>query len=86
MKLTPDSSRQCFVTYRKSQKQKKYYSGKKKNYTFKNQLIVTPNGTDIVDIEVGKPGSSSDISLWREQQKKFDNKQRFKGDFWRCLL
>lgn len=62
------------------QEQKKYYSGKKKNHTFKNQLIVTPNGTDIVDIEVGKPGPSSDINLWREQQKKFDNKQTFKGD------
>jgi putative NADH-flavin reductase len=28
------------------QEQKKYYSGKKKNHTLKNQLIVLPNGGD----------------------------------------
>ncbi|MGC8453754.1 MAG: transposase family protein [Cylindrospermopsis raciborskii] len=30
------------------EKQKKYYSGKKKTHTRKNQLIVLPKGKDIV--------------------------------------
>jgi hypothetical protein len=62
------------------EKQKKYYSGKKKNHTFKNQLIILPDGTDIVDIIAGEPGLKSDINLFREQQKGFDPKQKFKGD------
>ncbi len=38
------------------EEQKKYYSGKKKNHTRKNQLIVLPNGKDIVDVIAGQPG------------------------------
>jgi hypothetical protein len=60
--------------------QKKFYSGKKKKHTFKNQLIILPEAQDIVDVIVGKPGSSSDINLLREQQKKFAAHQQFKGD------
>jgi len=45
------------------QEQKKYYSGKKKMHTFKNQFIVLPNGEDIVDVIVGKLGKTSDIYL-----------------------
>ena len=48
--------------------QKKFYSGKKKNHTLKNQFIVTPNGREIVDIIVGKPGPTSDINIWRASQ------------------
>ncbi|MBW4636607.1 MAG: transposase family protein [Iphinoe sp. HA4291-MV1] len=66
------------------QEQKKYYSGKKKNHTLKNQLIVLPNGTDIVDVVAGKPGPKSDINLFREQQKGFDPRQRFNGESARC--
>ena len=62
------------------QEQKKYYSGKKKNHTLKNQLIVLPNGTDIVDVVAGSPGPKSDINLFREQQKGFDPRQTFNGD------
>jgi len=32
--------------------QKKFYSGKKKNHTLKNQFIVTTNGQEIVDVAV----------------------------------
>ena len=39
--------------------QKKYYSGKKKMHTFKNQFIVLPNGEDIVDVIVGKLGKKA---------------------------
>ena len=52
--------------------QEKYFSGKKKQHTFKNQFIVLPKGKDIVDVEVGKKGPKSDISLFREQQEKFN--------------
>lgn len=60
--------------------QKKYYSGKNKNHTLKNQLIVLPDGKDIVDVVAGKPGPKSDINLFREQQKGFAPRQKFKGD------
>ncbi len=62
------------------QEQKKYYSGKKKNHTLKNQLIVLPNGRDIVDIVAGAPGPKSDINFFREHQQKFDPSQKFNGD------
>lgn len=62
------------------QEQKKYYSGKKKNHTLKNQLIVLPNGEDIVDIAAGAPGPKSDINFFRERQQEFDSSQRFNGD------
>ena len=60
--------------------QEKYFSGKKKQHTFKNQFIVLPKGKDIVDVEVGKKGPKSDISLFRKQQEKFDSEQMFEGD------
>jgi IS5 family transposase len=62
------------------QEQKKYYSGKKANHTRKGQLIVLPNGKDIVDVVAGKPGPKSDVNLFRETKNKFDKKQRFSGD------
>ena len=44
--------------------QKKYYSGKKKRHTFKNQVIGLPKGDDIIDMIVGKRGPESDITLF----------------------
>lgn len=75
-----DSSEQQREQPGEYEEQKKYYSGKKKNHTLKNQLIVLPNGGDIVDIVAGSPGPKSDIDLFRERQKGFDPKQRFIGD------
>ena len=60
--------------------QKKYYSGKKKSHTFKNQITVLPDGQDIVDVIAGEPGPKSDISLFREGHKNFDTNQKFQGD------
>lgn len=60
--------------------QEEYFSGKKKQHTFKNQFITLPEGKDIVDVEVGKKGPTSDIGLFRNQQKKFESKQMFEGD------
>lgn len=60
--------------------QEKYFSWKKKNHTFKSQIIVIPDGRDIVDVVAGKPGPKSDINLFREERSQFDPQQRFKGD------
>ena len=58
----------------------KYYSGKKSNHTFKSQMIILPEGKDIVDVVAGEPGPKSDITIFREERSQFDPKQRFKGD------
>jgi len=60
--------------------QKKYYSGKKKNHTFKTQIITLPNGKDIVDVVAGFPGPKSDIDVFRLNRFKFDKQQKFQGD------
>ena len=44
-----------------NQIQKEYYFGKKKQHTFKGQVMGLPLGKDIVDVEVGKKGKASDI-------------------------
>ena len=62
------------------QDQEKYYSGKNKSHTFKNQFITLPSGRDIVDVVAGDPGPKSDINIFREQQRKFADEQKFKGD------
>lgn len=63
-----------------NQEQKEYFSGKKKQHTFKNQFITLPQGKDIVDVEVGEKRPTSDISWFREQQEKFEADQMFEGD------
>jgi hypothetical protein len=60
--------------------QKKYYSGKESDHTFKTQMIILPDGRDIVDVVAGEPGPKSDITLFRENRDRFDPKQTFKGD------
>lgn len=60
--------------------QKKYFSGKKSHHTFKSQMIILPNGSDIVDVVAGEPGPKSDLTLFREYRSEFDPKQKFTGD------
>ncbi len=60
--------------------QVKYYSGKQSNHTFKSQMIIMPDGRDIVDVVTGEPGPKSDLTIFREYRSQFDPKQRFKGD------
>lgn len=79
-KLIVDSMEQPRERPSDNQEQKEYFSGKKKQHTFKNQFITLPSGKDIVDVEVGKKGPISDISLFREQQEKFGFDQLFEGD------
>ncbi len=50
--------------------QQKYFSGKKKQHTFKSQFITLPKGKDVVDVKIGERGPVSDISLLKTQQKK----------------
>lgn len=78
--LIVDSSEQAIERPLDYQEQKRYYSGKKKMHTLKNQFIVLPNGADIVDICIGQLGKTSDINLFRETSHKFDSKQKFIGD------
>lgn len=78
--LIVDSAEQPRERPGEYKEQKKYYSGKKKSHTFKNQIIVLPDGQDIVDVITGEPGPKSDITLFREGQKDFDPNQKFQGD------
>jgi hypothetical protein len=78
--LLVDSTEQHRERPGEYKEQKKFFSGKKKKHTFKNQFVILPQAQDIVDVIVGLPGPASDINLLREQQKKFDSAQKFKGD------
>jgi hypothetical protein len=78
--LIVDSEEQPVERPSDQKQQKKLYSGKKKSHTLKTQLTVLPNGKDIVDIKVGDPGPTSDISQFRARLSEFSPFQRFKGD------
>lgn len=78
--LTVDSTEQPIERPTDNEEQKEHFSGKKKTHTLKNQLIVLPKGEDIVDIKIGEKGPVSDIKIFKEQQKKFNPNQQFKGD------
>lgn len=78
--LTVDSAEQPRERPKNQQEQEKFYSGKKKNHTLKNQFIVLPLGQDIVDVKLGDPGPTSDIKQFRNSQDSFAPDQKFKGD------
>ncbi len=78
--LTVDSAEQPIERPGTHEEQKKLFSGKKRNHTLKNQIIVLPFGEDLVDITVGEPGPKSDINQFRESLPKFAPNQKFKGD------
>lgn len=63
-----------------NEEQEKYFSGKKSNHTFKSQIIIMPDGRDIVDVVAGEPGPKSDITMFRENRDNFAPEQSFKGD------
>lgn len=63
-----------------NKEQEKYYSGKSSKHTFKSQIIILPDASDIVDVIAGEPGPKSDITLFRENRDSFDPQQKFKGD------
>ena len=39
-----------------------------------------PSGKEIVDVVVGKPGTTSDITIWRESRTELSDIQKFQGD------
>ncbi|MBE9217463.1 transposase family protein [Dolichospermum flos-aquae] len=78
--LIVDSYEQPIQRPSEYQEQKKYYSAKKKTHTRKSQLIVLPNGKDIVDVVPGKPGPKSDMNFFRETKQEFEKNQKFSGD------
>ncbi len=78
--LIVDSSEQARERPGEYEEQQKFFSGKKKNHTLKNQFIVLPKGKDIVDVLPGEPGPSSDINLFRERLEEFQGNQKFSGD------
>lgn len=51
--LIVDSMEQCRERPGSNEEQKKYFSGKKKQHTFKNQVVSMPEATEIVDVVVG---------------------------------
>jgi DDE superfamily endonuclease/Helix-turn-helix of DDE superfamily endonuclease len=79
-RLIVDSFEQPRERPEENQAQQEVFSGKKKMHTFKNQMIVLPEGKDIVDIMIGKKGPTSDIGMFREQQSQFSSEQLFDGD------
>lgn len=80
MELLVDSSEQARTRPPTAEEQRRYYSGKQKQHTYKNQFIVLPDGRDIVDVIVGEPGPQADVNLLRAQQPKFEAGQGFGGD------
>jgi hypothetical protein len=61
--------------------QKKYNSCKQKKHTLKNQIVVMPNGKEIVDVVVvGETGATADIKIWRSRRKEWNPEQKFQGD------
>ena len=59
---------------------RKYYSGKKKIHTLKNQFRALLGVEDIVYIYIGQLGRISDITLFINDRHNLDAKQRFLGD------
>lgn len=80
MELIVDSYQQPIQRPSDRQEEPKYYSSYKAGHTRKNQVIVTPNGQEIVDGVVGYPGPANDLKIWQFQSHKFSQNQRFQGD------
>lgn len=78
--LVVDSTEQARERPKDNEVQKGCYSGKKKQHTFKNQIVSLNTGHDIVDVLVGEPGPRSDQSLLREQQANLSEDQVYGGD------
>lgn len=79
-KLLVDSVEQPIDRPSDNEEQKKVFSGKKKQHTLKSQIVGLPKAKDIIDVEVGVPGPTADITLFRKQLDKFDEQQKFEVD------
>ncbi|WP_313932013.1 MULTISPECIES: transposase family protein [Nostoc] len=79
-RLLVDSLEQPIYRHSNQKEQQKYFSGKKRQHTLKSLMIGIPEGKDIVEVEIGVPGPTADINLFRKSQEKFDKSQPFAGD------
>ncbi len=79
-RLLVDSLEQQIYRDCDQKEQQKYFSGKKYWHTLKSLMIGMPSGKDIVEVEVGVPGTTADINLFRKSQKEFNQSQPFSGD------
>ena len=79
-RLLVDSLEQPIYRDSDQKEQQKYFSGKKRQHTLKSLMIGMPEGKDIVEVEVGVPGPTADIKLFRTSQGQFDKSQPFSGD------
>lgn len=79
-RLLVDSLEQLIYRDFDQKEQQKYYSGKKRQHTLKSLMIGMPLGKDIVEVEIGVPGPTADINLFRKSQEEFDKSQPFAGD------
>ncbi|MDZ8137647.1 MAG: transposase family protein [Nostoc sp. DedQUE04] len=79
-RLLVDSLEQPIYRDSDQKEQQKYFSGKKRQHTLKSLIFGMPEGKDIVEVEVGVPGPTADIKLFRQSQAKFDKSQHFSGD------
>lgn len=78
--LIVDSFEQARERPSDNEEQRLYFSGKKKQHTFKSQIVTLPGGKDIVDATAGETGPTSDISVFRERQSQFAPGQGFAAD------
>lgn len=79
-RLLVDSLEQPIYRNSDQKEQQKYFSGKKRQHTLKSLMIGIPEAKDIVEVEVGVPGPTADIKLFRQSQNKFDKSQPFSGE------
>ncbi|MBW4455837.1 MAG: transposase [Nostoc indistinguendum CM1-VF10] len=79
-RLLVDSLEQPIYKDSDQKEQQKYFSGKKRQHTLKSLMIGIPEAKDIVELEIGVPGPTADINLFRKSQEKFDKSQPFAGD------
>ncbi|MCC5653215.1 transposase [Nostoc sp. XA013] len=79
-RLLADSLEQPIYKDSDQKEQQKYNSFKKRQHTLKSLMVGMPEAKDIVEVEVGVPGPTADINLFRQSQKKFDKSQPFSGD------
>lgn len=84
--LLIDSEEQPIERHLSYQEQKNFYSGKKKQHTFKNQIISINDSNksgkiiDIIDVVAGEPVPKSDIKIYRENLDKLPEEKKLIGD------
>ena len=78
LELIVDSTEQSRERPSEYKDQEKYQIWKKKNHTFKNQIITTPKGTEIVDVIIGEKGPVSDLRILIKNRINLIKNKNFK--------